>query len=237
MIDGNLTVYERDRMKTARFGAVLALIRDRFVLAIGGMTGKAAATNLCEAFDVQTNAWFTTQALPVPVSNTTAVVMQDRVVYLMPGSNSSCRKGETLIIHVLDTGSQSNFKGSKNSTMYGQPITRQSWAQLLVANQEFVRSQPCAGLQISSSEMVIFGGETSKSFILDIKQTLSPVAVTPTTGQLSQAGRFGVKSDFVARLYTTILYCIDASLMQLHIYQIREQTWLSKSLSELGIPQ
>ena len=52
LIDGNLTVYEREKMKTARFSAVLALIRDRFVLAMGGMTGKTTATHLCEAFDI-----------------------------------------------------------------------------------------------------------------------------------------------------------------------------------------
>jgi hypothetical protein len=36
MIDANLSVYEREPMKTARFGAPLALVRDRFVLALGG---------------------------------------------------------------------------------------------------------------------------------------------------------------------------------------------------------
>lgn len=85
--------------------------------------------------------------------------------------------------------------------------------------------------------MVIFGGETTKSFILDITQTSSSVAVTPTTGQLSTAARFGNKSDYVARLYTNIMYGIDSSLMQLHIYQVKEQAWMSKSLVELGIPQ
>ena len=36
MIDANLNVYDREAMKNARFGAPLALVRDRFVLAIGG---------------------------------------------------------------------------------------------------------------------------------------------------------------------------------------------------------
>ena len=44
MIDANLSVYEREPMKTARYGAPLALIRDRFILALGGLTGKATTT-------------------------------------------------------------------------------------------------------------------------------------------------------------------------------------------------
>ena len=42
MIDANLTVYEREPMKNARYGAPLAMIRDRFILVLGGMTGKIA---------------------------------------------------------------------------------------------------------------------------------------------------------------------------------------------------
>lgn len=40
MIDANMSVYERDQMKTGRFLAPLALIRDRFILALGGFTGR-----------------------------------------------------------------------------------------------------------------------------------------------------------------------------------------------------
>ena len=51
MIDANMTVYEREKMKTARYGAALALIRDRFILALAGMTGKTSKTQLAEAYD------------------------------------------------------------------------------------------------------------------------------------------------------------------------------------------
>lgn len=40
MIDANMSVYEREPMKTGRFLAPLALIRDRFILALGGFTGR-----------------------------------------------------------------------------------------------------------------------------------------------------------------------------------------------------
>ena len=50
-IDCNMTVYEREPMKTARFMTPLALVRDRFVLALGGFTGRSQATKACECYD------------------------------------------------------------------------------------------------------------------------------------------------------------------------------------------
>ena len=40
MVDANMTVYEREPMKTARFNTPLALIRDRFILALGGYSSR-----------------------------------------------------------------------------------------------------------------------------------------------------------------------------------------------------
>lgn len=51
MVDANLNVYQRDPMKTARYGTPLALVRDRFILAISGMTGRTTMTKSCEAYD------------------------------------------------------------------------------------------------------------------------------------------------------------------------------------------
>ena len=45
-------------MNTPRYGAPLALIRDRFILTLGGMIGKTSMTKLCEAYDTLTNHWF-----------------------------------------------------------------------------------------------------------------------------------------------------------------------------------
>lgn len=39
-LDANLNVYEREPMKTARYHSPLALIRDRFIVAMGGFIGR-----------------------------------------------------------------------------------------------------------------------------------------------------------------------------------------------------
>ena len=57
-IDANMSIYDRESMSIGRFNTPLALIRDRFILACGGQTNEDAATNTCEAFDVDTNTWF-----------------------------------------------------------------------------------------------------------------------------------------------------------------------------------
>ena len=124
-IDANLAVYEREKMKIARYGAALALIRDRFLLALSGSTGDGQTTRHCEAYDTLTNHWFPMQNLPVGVTNTSTVVMGNRFVYLMPGSNQECMRGnDALLIHLLDSGSSKIFTGDKNDKTAGWPIGR-----------------------------------------------------------------------------------------------------------------
>ena len=56
-VDASMTIYEKEPMKTGRFFAPLALIRDRFILALGGFTGRATSTKTCECYDTWTNFW------------------------------------------------------------------------------------------------------------------------------------------------------------------------------------
>ena len=228
-------------MKTARFGAPTALIRDRFILAISGCTSKSsgALTKHCEAYDTQTNHWFPIQDLPVGVTGTSAVVMNQRFVYLMPGANPECRKGDSLIIHSLDTGSSSIFTtGDKNDKSAGWPIGRQMWQQLQVSNPAFVQTQPTAGLQSADNELILFGGETTKSFKFDpreVNASTKQAMVNPTQGQLSKRARFAFKSDFVGRFFREVAYMIDANEMQLHVYETTQQSWIASPLSQVGI--
>ena len=139
-IDANMTVYEKQAMRTARFFAPLALIRDRFILALGGFTGRSTSTKMCEAYDTHTNHWFNITSLPSQSINTTAVVMSERWVYMMPGQNREAQVGSHLLINQLDTGSSSIYEGDKNSRDYGAPLAKQKWVQLEVNNVEFVRA-------------------------------------------------------------------------------------------------
>jgi len=133
-------------MKTARYGTALALVKDRFLLALSGCTNVGTMTKHCEAFDTKTNHWFPIQDLPVAVSNTSTTVMNHRFVYLLPSSNADCRRGDNLIIHVLDTGSSKIFTGDMKDKSAGWPIGRQVWQALVVNNADFARAQPSAAM-------------------------------------------------------------------------------------------
>jgi len=104
-----MSIYDRESMSIGRFNTPLALIRDRFILACGGQTNEDAATNTCEAFDIDTNTWFSIAPLKQAISNTSAIVMNNRFVYLMPGSGIAGEqlglKPEQCCIEMLDTGS------------------------------------------------------------------------------------------------------------------------------------
>lgn len=48
----------RDTLAQARFDIPLALVHDRFILALGGKTSGTNGTRRCEAFDTVCNHWF-----------------------------------------------------------------------------------------------------------------------------------------------------------------------------------
>lgn len=100
-------------------------------------------------------------------------------------------------------------------------MSRQAWVQIAVNNADFLRSQPNAGMQTGSSDMVIFGGETAMSFTLDIRNvnmTTKQATVALTAEPLDQVAHFSKKSDFVGRVYRNTMYVIDATDMQLYVY-------------------
>lgn len=96
-------------MSLGRFNTPLALIRDRFIIACGGQVNESSATSQCEAYDIETNNWFSISSLQMPMSNTSAIVMNNRFIYLMPGpglpDESPFLKPDCCSIEVLDTGS------------------------------------------------------------------------------------------------------------------------------------
>ena len=62
-------------MKAPRCSIPLALVHDRWILAIGGLIGRAKPCTLVSAFDTIANAWFDCQSITTPRYNTQAIVM------------------------------------------------------------------------------------------------------------------------------------------------------------------
>ena len=153
----------------------MCLVRDRFILALGGKISDLDSTESCEVFDSVNNEWFPMARLPFAIINSTAVVMNQRFVYLMPGPNFKCAVGDACLLHTIDTGSDIEFSAGRTSTMPFKEIFAQArWKQLKVKDKTFVDSMPSAGIQTSFNQILIFGGKNSTSFKLDINQTNPP---------------------------------------------------------------
>jgi len=99
----------KKEMKFGRCSASLGLVRDRFIIVMGGMIGKNKQTALCTVFDIDTNAWFDIAALPSPRVNCSAVVLNQRYIYLMPGANATAMKGNSIAIEYMDTGNIADY--------------------------------------------------------------------------------------------------------------------------------
>ena len=74
-IDPNMIVEPKEPMRMGRFSASLALVKDRFVFAIGGNISKNTATEKCEVYDVNTDNWYSVPSMEKQRANTSACVL------------------------------------------------------------------------------------------------------------------------------------------------------------------
>ena len=56
-IENDLLTTAKPKMHSARFDTPLALVYDRYILALGGKTSKQHGTKRCEVFDTQYEVW------------------------------------------------------------------------------------------------------------------------------------------------------------------------------------
>lgn len=100
---------------------------------------------------------------------------------------------------------------------------------------------PTAGVQLESSpeNIVIFGGQTNKTFILDTKTDVDKVSGAATVKVLSSnlvhAGRFAYQADFVVKTFENFHYAIDGTFKYLHMLKEQSLTWEGQPLAALGL--
>ena len=201
-IDSTLNVVEKTPMTTPRYCFATAVIRDRFILAIGGLVGQNKESDSCECFDSLTNTWFAIEPLSEPCFNTTACVVVARYVYVMPGANQAAYDNGVAIIEYLDTGSSQDYFGDPKSATFGHVIGKKKWEQLSVINSEFISQKPTAAVVYQSS-ILIFGGDGTKNFTMnpaDVINGSRKIEVRTVKGSnLKQKGTFSLNCDFVGK--------------------------------------
>ena len=95
---------------------------------------------------------------------------------------------------------------------YGYSMSQYRWTKLEVKNAEFVRSCPVAALSLGPTQMLIFGGASTKCFILD-KTSINnnKCTVEVATSQLTTEAHFGAISIHYTSSMGDNFYAIDAN--------------------------
>ena len=156
----------------------------------------------------------------------------------MPGNNreSATSGGSSLTICRLDTGPESQFPRDAKARNYGYPIAMHRWSKLEIKNSEFIRACPSAALPLNATQMLIFGGSSTKCFILDktsINNNQAQVQMTNTV--MSSETHFGVINVHYSSHSDNNYYAINADKRVLYHLDTKTLAWQSRALRELGI--
>jgi N-acetylneuraminic acid mutarotase len=85
--ENELTVDEKTKMPTKRKDHALVCIKDRYIYVIGG------SSNVCldkvDVYDIETDSWNEVEKLEKACEMTSACAFDDRMIYVMPGHNST----------------------------------------------------------------------------------------------------------------------------------------------------
>ena len=97
------------------------------------MKGSSDPSNAVTAYDVEKDEWHHMLDLQSPRANCSAIVQQQRYIYLMPGTNLGASKASSgsLLIDYLDCGPANEISPST--------LILKQWVQLEVNNPSFYR--------------------------------------------------------------------------------------------------
>jgi len=138
-IDNNFKLTELAPRPTAAYNVPVAFVGERFICAHGGQISSNKATTECEAFDIVKCKWFKIQPLPQPRYSTSAVVMNNMAIYVMPGPGGA-QGGNAANIFKLDLVAAS--KHSKEDVNYLKNMANQKWETITVPDGSFNQAAP-----------------------------------------------------------------------------------------------
>ena len=128
----------------------------------------------------------------------------------------------------------------------------QRWSLLQVPNNpDLNQCFSFASIQLTQTELLLFGGFKTKTFLFDFANTLAQMnqnkgftvqgstqyakVTTNKETELCSAASFNHDSDYVARLFGNYLYAIDTHALNLHVYSLKDRIWNFSPLRDLGV--
>ena len=121
-----------------------------------------------EGFDTVKLKWFKMQSLEKPRHSTSAVVMNNQAIYLMPGNplGIGAPTASATNIFVLDLKNANKF--DKNDLNYVRTLSQEKWSSLTVQDVNFNKLPPTAAVSINAVEMLIFGGHNQRCYTFNV---------------------------------------------------------------------
>ena len=76
-------------MSKTRFNVPVCFVKERFICAFSGLLNHKMPTLTCEGFDTVKQKWFKMESLDKARHSTSAIVMNNMSIYLMPGISAA----------------------------------------------------------------------------------------------------------------------------------------------------
>jgi hypothetical protein len=132
------------------------------------------------------------------------------------------------------------------------------WVPVEHQNTEFHVNEPRASAQLGPNEIIVFGGQGSFTYLVDIAQLLASRSVGSSmgggasarvtrlkyvdqkTGEASDArllreSQFCQGTDFTIKTFGNFMYAVDTVKKELHVCSVKERQWNFSTLADLGI--
>lgn len=167
MIANDLTFSFVGNMKTARFSTPIVLLKDKYILAAGGMTKWnhpyiPPMTQATEVFDTQTKLWFNLAPLKEPRGATSMTQIDNRHVFIFNGLQFKHDKPNA--IEYLDLGvcDPASFKKAR-------------WEAIALKDKPngIEYNEPRASHRISAKEIIVFGGQGNYTYLVDVESIIA----------------------------------------------------------------
>ena len=180
----------------------LVALNDNIIYSLVGQNKKEKYLNICEIYNVTNDTWTLGPPLLKPRFFISAAVFNYEIIYAFGGFNTTALKN----IEVL------------------RPDKDKAWINIKVEHPDWKPKDESASIQISSKEILIFGGIDSSSGATDEAFIYEPEGnkISKLTNNLKKKEWFAMRSPIK---YKGKIYIIGYYTNSLHIYDISNKNW------------
>lgn len=173
--------------------------------------------SVVDAYDTLTNAWFNCNPLPAPRGQCSAIVILQRYIYLLPGSQRDMLNPNNLTVFLLDAGVIPDLNpNDAESSHYGLPIAKKQWQAIEINDPAFVDAQPAVGISLfnkANNQALVFGGDQHRTqFLIEPHEHFTNLKIAKLDQGFQSPTAFCKGNDHVIKRYNGSLFALDTNL-------------------------